>query len=555
MAGFKNLENGFGSGGATLSAAIAVSPTAGNWLVVGAIKQNNDQWLSACAGAVALSAGPGIGDAVIANAAFAARLFENLYSSGVAPANLQVRKSAAGAITGRYFYGELSAVLNQVGGGTGSTVGLGTAGSTAKSVTARCTIATPPTNMYSLAVFFVDDATNWQTRNYTSPSGQVWSEVAFIEQTTACSGIAIAEANGLGTATADCILFTSSTGGPVFGGIYAFASSAGAAGTVTVNPGLGQLAIRGLSATLNSFRVANVATAVGNLQLNGQAPTTTALVFASTTPGVGNISINGAAPSAYSVSSPSPAAGNLSLNGAAPSTTAFRIASVTTAVGNLSIRGAQPTAFIPAATAPSVGNLALLGQAPTTTAFRIASIAPATGNIALQGFAVTAAEVAVPSVGNISLNGLAPTTAAFPVASTAPGVGNLALRGLSPTATIISGATASPAVGNLALQGLAPTTTAFQVASVATVTGNLALQGNAPTASGGAGITATVNPGVGNLELYGDAPSVTMTYIHTHKSLRRQWRGPGHRPKRDWMQEAEMEIINALLVKPRRRPK
>lgn len=336
------------------------------------------------------------------------------------------------------------------------------------------------------------------------------------------------------TSSAKIIFSTTDTGNPSWPVIWAFNYVAGAP---TANP------------------------SVGNLNVKGAAPTTTAFRVASTTPSVGNLSLRGATPVTTNIGTARLAVGTAALRGAAPAVTAFRVASVASAVGNVSIRGQAPTTTaFQVAVNSRAGNVALAGQAPTTTAFRIAPVAPAVGNVALRG--------------------TAPTTTALRLASTAPGVGNLALRGYATTVTGVTGKTASPAVGNLGLAGQAPTTTALRVAGIAPVSGHIALAGQAPTAtsfpivsaapevgnlalqglqpaatSSGAGVTATVNLEVGNIELYGDAPSVTIRHIHTHKSLKRRWRGPGRSPKRDWMQEAEMEIINALLVKPRRSAK
>lgn len=182
--------------------------------------------------------------------------------------------------------------------------------------------------------------------------------------------------------------------------VIAWTRTTFAAGSNSVNPGVGVLTLAGfapsVAVTANQFATPGA----GALTLAGFAPTVTRTANQVVSPGVAALTLAGPSPVVNSGASQaaSPGVGALSLAGFAPSVAQSLNQFAAPGAGPLVLAGLAPGVAQTAnqAVGPAAGPLILAGYAPTVTVYSASpNLTPGAGALVLSGYAPTIVQAAV----------------------------------------------------------------------------------------------------------------------------------------------------------------
>lgn len=211
-------------------------------------------------------------------------------------------------------------------------------------------------------------------------------------------------------------------------------------------------------------------------------------------PGVGDLVLDGFAPTIGLPVTVVTQIAQLDLAGFAPKFPT----TIVTQIASLTLTGFAPTVGLPKTIVSGLGALTLTGFSPQFAK----TVVPGTGALSLTGFAPTFARTVVSGLGALTLDGFAPAFTFISGGFTLqPGLGALSLTGFSPAIGLPR--TLRPDVGSLTLSGFAP---AIGVPyTLRPGFGQLTLTGFGPAIS----VTPLglfITPGTGQLVLTGYAP-------------------------------------------------
>jgi len=264
------------------------------------------------------------------------------------------------------------------------------------------------------------------------------------------------------------------------------------AGGVTVEPGLGAVAIAGL------------------------APTVTASDHQTATPGLGAVVIDGFAPT-IAISdhqTVEPGSGAVAVDGFAPVVTVSDHQTVLPGTGEVAINGFAPTVAVTGhqVVQPGLGVIAIAGHAPTVQTTADVTVEPGTGAVPVEGFAPTLAitdhQVVQPGTGQAVIVGAAPVVSATDHQLVTPGLGEVVIAGFAPVVSISADVTVQPGTGAVSVNGFAPAVTVSEHQTVEPGTGEVAIAGFAPDVT--ASDHQTVEPGAGDVAIDSFAPTVRL---------------------------------------------
>jgi hypothetical protein len=226
--------------------------------------------------------------------------------------------------------------------------------------------------------------------------------------------------------------------------VFAFGDGAAGGGAVTVNTGVGALAITGHAPTIQTTGDTAVSVGAGALTVTGLVPTATTQQSAAVD------------------------AGSLTITGHAPTISTTADTAISVGAGALTITCAAPTVTTQEAVAAGAGALTLTGHAPTIQVVSPGAVAVPSAALTLTGHAptVTTQIVVSPDVAALAITGHAPSLSVVSDTTVQTGVGALAIAGHAPTVSILLNVL--PGVGQIIIEGHAPTVTGGTPSVVAT---------------------------------------------------------------------------------------
>ena len=289
----------------------------------------------------------------------------------------------------------------------------------------------------------------------------------------------------------------------------------GAAGSVTVTPGVASLTtatfaptvtasdhklVTPTTASLTTTTFAPTLTvtahqtltpATAGLTTSAFAPTVTATDHKLLTPGVASLSTSAFAPTvtASDHQSVTPSTASLATSTFAPTVTATQGVVVTPGAAELALAAFEPTVSVTAhqTVTPGVVALTTAAFAPTVTASDHQSVVPSPASLSLATFipVVTAVDpkLVTPDTASLTTTGFAPTINAGTTVVTE--AGSLTLETFAPTVALTDNLLITPEQATLALTSFSPVVTAIASQLVTPGTASLVLTSYAPTVGQG----------------------------------------------------------------------